>query len=213
MKIGVPREIYPGEKRVATTPDVAKELQKLGYAVAVESGAGETASYTDEAYRAAGCEVVSAREIWADSDIILKVRAPESGEAGGLRANQVLISFLWPAQNPALLARLTKTGATVMAMDSVPRISRAQKMDALSSMANIAGYRAVDRGRAALRPVLHRPDHRRGQGSAGQGAGDRRGRRGPRRDRRREEHWARSCARSTRGRKSRNRSRAWTPSS
>ncbi len=143
MKIGVPREIYPGEKRVATTPDVAKELQKLGYAVAVESGAGETASYTDEVYRAAGCEVVSAREIWADSDIILKVRAPESGEAGGLRANQVLISFLWPAQNPALLARLTKTGATVMAMDSVPRISRAQKVDALSSMANIAGYRAV----------------------------------------------------------------------
>ncbi len=143
MKIGVPREIYPGEKRVATTPDVAKELQKLGYAVAVESGAGETASYTDEAYRAAGCEVVSAREIWADSDIILKVRAPESGEAGGLRANQVLISFLWPAQNPALLARLTKTGATVMAMDSVPRISRAQKADALSSMANIGGYRAV----------------------------------------------------------------------
>jgi NAD(P) transhydrogenase subunit alpha len=143
MQIGVPKEIHPGEKRVATTPDVAKELQKLGFTVAVESGAGATASYADEAYRAAGCEVVSAREIWNGSDIILKVRAPEGNEADGLRANQTLVSFLWPAQNPELLAKLTKSGATVMAMDSVPRISRAQKLDALSSMANIGGYRAV----------------------------------------------------------------------
>jgi len=143
MKIGVPRETHPGERRVATTPDVATELSKLGFSVAVETGAGDTSSYTDEAYRAAGCEVVTAADIWRDSDIILKVRAPEGGEADGLRAGQTLISFLWPAQNPALLEQLTNTGATVMAMDSVPRISRAQKMDALSSMANIGGYRAV----------------------------------------------------------------------
>ncbi|HEX5789106.1 MAG TPA: Re/Si-specific NAD(P)(+) transhydrogenase subunit alpha [Woeseiaceae bacterium] len=143
MKIGIPKEIHPGEKRVATTPDVARDLAKLGFAVAVEAGAGETASFTDDAYRAAGCEIVSAREIWADSDIVLKVRAPEGGEAAALRSGQTLISFLWPAQNPELLAALTRTGATVMAMDSVPRISRAQKMDALSSMANIGGYRAV----------------------------------------------------------------------
>jgi NAD(P) transhydrogenase subunit alpha len=143
MKIGVPKEIHPGERRVATTPDVAKELQKLGFSVAVESGAGASAKFTDDAYRDAGCEIVSAADIWNDSDIILKVRAPEAGEADKLRKDQTLVSFLWPAQNPELLEKLTATGATVMAMDSVPRISRAQKMDALSSMANIGGYRAV----------------------------------------------------------------------
>jgi H+-translocating NAD(P) transhydrogenase subunit alpha len=143
MKIGVPREIHPGEKRVATTPDVAGELQKLGFSVAIEAGAGEAASYTDEAFRAAGCDVVTAADIWNTSDIILKVRAPEGAEANALRSGQTLISFLWPAQNPALLDKLAGTGATIMAMDSVPRISRAQKMDALSSMANIGGYRAV----------------------------------------------------------------------
>ena len=144
MKIGVPKEIHPGEQRVATTPDVATQLQKLGFEVLVETGAGTAASFSDEAYAAAGCKVVdSAAEIWKDADIILKVRAPESGEADGLRADQTLISFLWPAQNPVLLEQLTASGATAMAMDSVPRISRAQKMDALSSMANIGGYRAV----------------------------------------------------------------------
>ena len=144
MKIGVPRETHAGERRVATTPDVAAQLIKLGFDVAVESGAGEHASYSDEAYRAAGCEVLASRsDLWQQSDIILKVRAPEGDEAAGLRADQTLISFLWPGQNAELLQQLTSTGATVMAMDSVPRISRAQKMDALSSMANIAGYRAV----------------------------------------------------------------------
>jgi len=143
MKIGVPKEIHPGEKRVATTPDVARELQKLGFTVAVESGAGDAASYSDAAYRDAGCDIVSASDVWNSADIVLKVRAPEGSEANGLKPGQTLISFLWPAQNPDLLATLTQTGATVMAMDSVPRISRAQKMDALSSMANIGGYRAV----------------------------------------------------------------------
>jgi len=144
MRIGVPKEVYAGEKRVATTPDVATQLMKLGFDVAVESGAGEGSSFSDSAYSDVGCEVVgSASELWSKSDIVLKVRAPEGDEAAQLRSDQTLISFLWPAQNPDLLKQLTETGATVMAMDSVPRISRAQKVDALSSMANIAGYRAV----------------------------------------------------------------------
>ena len=144
MRIGVPREIHAGERRVATTPDVAKELVKMGFSVAVETGAGDAASYSDQAYAEAGCDIIDSSEaLWSDSDLIFKVRAPETVEAVLLKKGQTLISFLWPAQNPELLKQLTESGATVMAMDSVPRISRAQKMDALSSMANIAGYRAV----------------------------------------------------------------------
>jgi NAD(P) transhydrogenase subunit alpha len=144
MRIGVPREIYAGERRVATTPDVASQLIKLGFDVAVESEAGAAANYSDASYEAAGCSVAAtADEIWAGSDIILKVRGPEEAETAHLKTGQTLISFLWPAQNPELLQELTERGVTAMAMDSVPRISRAQKVDALSSMANIAGYRAV----------------------------------------------------------------------
>ncbi len=144
MRIGVPREIFAGEKRVATTPDVAAQLIKLGFEVAVESNAGKEANFSDAAYQAAGCSVVpTAEEVWSGSDIVLKVRGPEPQEAERLRSGQTLISFLYPAQNPDLLKSLTERGVTAMAMDSVPRISRAQKMDALSSMANIAGYRAV----------------------------------------------------------------------
>ena len=130
MKIGVPKEIYAGERRVATTPDVVAQLTKLGFDVAVESGAGTESSYSDEAYREAGCDVVaSAADLWANSDIVMKVRAPEKDEAALLRSDQTLISFLWPAQNPDLLKQLSDSGATVLAMDSVPRISRAQKAD------------------------------------------------------------------------------------
>jgi len=144
MRIGVPKEIFAGEKRVATTPDVATQLMKLGFDVSIESGAGEGSNFSDSAYSDVGCDIVdSASELWSKSDIVLKVRAPEGDEASQLRSDQTLISFLWPAQNPELLKQLTESGATVMAMDSVPRISRAQKVDALSSMANIAGYRAV----------------------------------------------------------------------
>jgi NAD(P) transhydrogenase subunit alpha len=144
MRIGVPKEIYEGECRVATTPDVAAQLIKLGFDVAVEAGAGEKSSFSDNAYREAGCEVIdTADTLWSSSDLVMKVRAPDDAEAARLRAGQALISFIWPAQNPELLEKLTQSGATVMAMDSVPRISRAQKVDALSSMANIAGYRAV----------------------------------------------------------------------
>ncbi len=144
MRIGVPKENYEGERRVATTPDVAAQLIELGFEVSVESGAGDASSCSDDAYREAGCDVVAtAAELWSQSDVILKVRGPDDEEVARLRSDKTLISFLWPGQNPALLETLTGTGATVLAMDSVPRISRAQKMDALSSMANIAGYRAV----------------------------------------------------------------------
>jgi NAD(P) transhydrogenase subunit alpha len=144
MRIGVPKEIHAGERRVATTPDVAAQLIKLGFDVAVETNAGAAANYSDSSFQDAGCELVAAAEsIWSNSDLILKVRAPEGGEADALRPDQTLICFLWPAQNPDLLKQLTESGATAMSMDSVPRISRAQKMDALSSMANVAGYRAV----------------------------------------------------------------------
>ena len=143
MRIGVPKEIYEGEKRVATTPEVAAQLIKLGFDVAVEAGAGAAANFSDAAYEQAGCSVVDTDEVWSGSEIVIKVRGPEEHEAGRLKAGQTLISFLYPAQNSELLERLTQSGITALAMDSIPRISRAQKVDALSSMANIAGYRAV----------------------------------------------------------------------
>jgi NAD(P) transhydrogenase subunit alpha len=144
MKIGVPKETYAGEKRVATTPEVIKWLQKLGYNVAVESGAGAEANFSDDAYAEAGAEVISdTKALWDSADIIFKVRAPNDNEIGFLRDGQTLISFLWPAQNEDLMKKLSAKKVNILAMDSVPRISRAQKMDALSSMANIAGYRAI----------------------------------------------------------------------
>jgi len=150
MKIGIPREINEGERRVATTPDVVGQLRKLGFDVMVESNAGAAASFTDGAYEQAGASIIKdTRALWSAADIILKVRGPAQHAALGvheadlLREGQTLISFLWPAQNPELLQRLAARKGNVLAMDSVPRISRAQKMDALSSMANIAGYRAV----------------------------------------------------------------------
>ena len=147
MRIGVPKETYAGEKRVATTPDVAAKLIKLGYTVALEQGAGAAADLADDAYRAVGVEILAeAAELWSSSDIVLKVRGPSldaPDEVALLPEGARLISFLWPAQNPVLMERLAERRATVLAMDSVPRISRAQKADALSSMANIAGYRAI----------------------------------------------------------------------
>ena len=144
MKIGSPKEIFAGEARVAMTPDSALQLQKLGYECLVEAGAGIAAGFTDEAYRTAGVKVVdSAAELWDEADIIAKVRPPETAEAERLKAGKTLISFFYPAQNKELLELCKDKDANVIAMDMVPRISRAQKMDALSSMANIAGYRAV----------------------------------------------------------------------
>ncbi|AWM85535.1 Re/Si-specific NAD(P)(+) transhydrogenase subunit alpha [Microvirga sp. 17 mud 1-3] len=144
MKIGALREISPGENRVAMTPDSAILLNKLGHACVIQAGAGMAAGFTDAVYAAAGVEVFpSAEAVFAAADVVVKVRAPEMTEAEMLRQEQTLISFFWPTQNPDLLEQARAQGATVIAMDMVPRISRAQKMDALSSMANIAGYRAV----------------------------------------------------------------------
>ncbi len=142
--IGIPREIGADEKRVATVPEVVSRLVGLGFRVAVQSGAGENANFSDESYAAAGAELMpDAAALWGAADIVFKVRPPEATEVPLLREGATLVCFLWPAQNPELLRQLADRKATVLAMDCVPRISRAQKLDALSSMANIAGYRAV----------------------------------------------------------------------
>ncbi|MAS05785.1 MAG: NAD(P)(+) transhydrogenase (Re/Si-specific) subunit alpha [Xanthomonadales bacterium] len=144
MKIGAPKETASGEARVALTPESAGRLQKLGYDCIVETGAGAAASITDEAYRSAGVEIVAtAAELWQNADVIVKVREPSPEEIEAAPDGRILIGFVWPASNEALLEKMKAKHMTVLAMDMVPRISRAQKMDALSSMANIAGYRAV----------------------------------------------------------------------
>ncbi len=144
LTIGVPKEIFAGEKRVATVPEAVEKLIKLGFAVSVESGAGALSNFDDDSYRAVGATVVdTAAALWAGANMVFKVRAPSVDEVAQMREGTTLVSFIWPAQNPELLKSLAARKATVLAMDSVPRISRAQKLDALSSMANIGGYRAV----------------------------------------------------------------------
>ena len=144
MIVGAPKEIFPGENRVAMTPESATHLQKLGHSCVIESGAGVAARFSDADYEAAGVKIVkTAAALWKEADIVAKVRPPEDTEVKRARKGQTVISFLYPAQNEALMTALNDKGASVIAMDMVPRISRAQKMDALSSMANIAGYRAV----------------------------------------------------------------------
>jgi NAD(P) transhydrogenase subunit alpha len=150
MRVVIPKEIQTGEKRVATTPDITEKLVKKGYSVLVESHAGLEASFSDDAYREAGARIITdAKELYSQADIILKVRAPqqhpetEQHEIELMPTGCLLICFLWPAQNEKLLKALAEKRINAMSMDSVPRISRAQKLDALSSMANIAGYRAV----------------------------------------------------------------------
>ena len=150
MKLGIPKEIHPGEKRVATTPDVAEKIIKLGFEVNIESGAGLESNFSDEAYKEVGCTIrKNAKTLWKNADIVMKVRPPEThpelaiDETELLSKGKHLISFIWPAQNDDLMQKLAVKEATVLSMDSVPRISRSQKLDALSSMANIAGYRAV----------------------------------------------------------------------
>ncbi len=150
MRIAIPREIVPAECRVAATPDTVKRLGKLGFSVVVESGAGEPASFSDANFAEAGATIVaSTKELYEQADIVLKVRAPAMHPSLGvhevelLKPDTTLLSFLWPAQNPELVEKLKAAKVTAIAMDQVPRISRAQKCDALSSMSNISGYRAV----------------------------------------------------------------------
>ncbi len=150
MKVAIPKESRPGERRVAATPETIARLKKLGFEVLVESQAGANASFYDEDYSAAGATVVAdTRQLWHDADIVLKVQPPDQHptlqvhEADLIRPGATLISFLWPGKNKALVERLAAGKVTAIAIDQVPRITRAQKMDALSSMANIAGYRSV----------------------------------------------------------------------
>jgi NAD(P) transhydrogenase subunit alpha len=139
MIIGIPRESHAGETRVAATPQTIGQLLKLGYSVVVESGAGDASSFSDAAYVEAGAEI---GDVWA-ADVVLKVNAPSDVEIAALKDKATLVSLISPALNPELVEKLSARPITVLAMDAVPRISRAQSLDVLSSMANIAGYRAV----------------------------------------------------------------------
>jgi NAD(P) transhydrogenase subunit alpha len=150
MKVGIPKETYPHERRVAATPETVQKIIKLGLEVIVQAGAGDTADLSDATYAEAGAHIVAdAAALWGQADLILKVRQPialpggAKHEADLMKEGARLISFIWPAQNKALIERLAARKATVLAMDAIPRITRAQRMDALSAMANIAGYRAV----------------------------------------------------------------------
>jgi len=145
MRIGIPAETLVGEKRVASVPDVVEKLIKLGFTVAVQSGAGDAANFSDDAYRTAGAAIIDgAAKLWADSDIVFKVSVPTTEEVGLMREGGHLIGFIWPAQNPELMQQLAAKKVTVLAIDCLPRmLSRAQKMDALTSQAGVAGYRAV----------------------------------------------------------------------
>ncbi len=145
QRIGVPRETFPGEKRVATVPEAVVKLVKLGFAVVVESGAGELAQLGDDDYREAGASIApTAAELWSGSDIVFKVRAPTPDEVALMHEGQTLIGFIWPAQNPELMQQLAAKKVTALSIDALPRtLSRAQKMDALTSMAGVSGYRAV----------------------------------------------------------------------
>lgn len=142
MQIGIPKESLAGEARVAATPKTVKELKKLGFAVAVEANAGLASQFDDAAYREAGAEIVQGDAVY-NSDLIYQINPPTDAELAKIKDGTTLVSFVWPRQDQALVDKLAQRKITVLAMDMVPRISRAQSMDALSSMANISGYRAV----------------------------------------------------------------------
>jgi len=142
MQLGVPKESITKEARVAATPKTVEQLVKLGFTVSIEKNAGKQASFSNENYEQAGASISTKKDIW-NSDIILKVNAPTDSEIDLIKEGATLISFIWPAQHPELLEKLKTKKINLLAMDCVPRISRAQSLDALSSMANIAGYRAV----------------------------------------------------------------------
>lgn len=147
MKVGIPKELNPDESRVAATPKTVKRLMKQGFDVYIEKGAGLKSNFSDQEFEESGAHIVNtAKEIYADSDIVLKVLEPTSAEVSQMKEGLVLLSYLWPARNQDLMQKLADQKVNAVAMDAIPRISRAQKMDVLSSMANIAGYRAVIEG-------------------------------------------------------------------
>jgi NAD(P) transhydrogenase subunit alpha len=140
MKIGVPRETMPGEARVGLVPETVGRLAKAGNTVVVERGAGAASSFTDDAYEKAGAQLVDNA---FDAELVAKVQKPTDAEIGKLRTGTVLIAFLSPLTNHALVDTLARAGVTALSMDAIPRITRAQPMDALSSQATVAGYKAV----------------------------------------------------------------------
>jgi NAD(P) transhydrogenase subunit alpha len=144
LKIAVPRETVPGERRVALVPDAAAALVKSGLAVLIERGAGEGAFHGDAVFEKAGARIVpDAATLYAEADVVLKVQRPALDEADRLREGTTLVSFLQALTSPELVQRLAARRITSFGMEGIPRISRAQKMDALSSQANLAGYKAV----------------------------------------------------------------------
>jgi len=155
MKIGIPKETKNREMRVAITPDVVKSLTGSGFSLVVEKGAGAGSSFSDELYQSAGATLEGdAKNIYAQSDIILRINAPQPGEIALMKKGSVLISFMWAATHPELVSACEKAGITSFSMDAVPRISRAQKMDALSSQSNLAGYKTVLLGANALGKIF-----------------------------------------------------------
>jgi NAD(P) transhydrogenase subunit alpha len=153
MDVGIPKESFPGERRVAATPDSVARLKSLGFGVIVEAGAGLATGFDDEAYRKAGASVADATAVWACA-IVAKVRPPNDDEVSRLSSRQTIVGHLYPAQNEALVGAIRSRGASAIAMDQVPRTTRAQKVDALSSMGNLSGYRAVIEAAAALQRPL-----------------------------------------------------------
>jgi H+-translocating NAD(P) transhydrogenase subunit alpha len=143
MLIGVTKETKIKENRVALTPDVIKDIIKKGFSVKIESGAGVNSFYSDEMYAAAGAAIASKDEVYSSSDVVLRVNAPSPAEIASMKKDAILISFMWAATNPELVEACATAGISAFSMDAVPRISRAQKMDALSSQANLGGYKAV----------------------------------------------------------------------
>jgi NAD(P) transhydrogenase subunit alpha len=147
MNVGIPLEVSKAELRVGATPKTTKRLQKQGFSVYIQKGAGKKANYADEEFKEAGAHIVAtAEELYQKADIVLKVLAPNEDEIEMMKEGTVTMSYLWPAQNPDLLEKLAARKINAIAMDAIPRISRAQKMDVLSSMANIAGIQSRNRG-------------------------------------------------------------------
>jgi NAD(P) transhydrogenase subunit alpha len=155
MKIGIPKELRQGENRVALSPDVAKSLTAAGFSVHIESGAGMNSYFSDNDYKNSGAIIESGSDaIYSSSDIVIKVNAPDASEISKMKKGSVLISFMWAATNPDLVSNCEKAGITSFSMDAIPRISRAQKMDALSSQSNLAGYKTVLMGANALGKIF-----------------------------------------------------------
>ncbi len=170
--IGVPKETFPLEKRVATVPDVVEKLIKLGFTVAVESGAGDAANFSDDAYRAAGAQIVdNAAALWAAADIVFKVRPPSSEEVALMREGTTLVDFIWPAQNPELMQQLAAKQATVLAIDCLPRTPAAvrRRWMRCTSTAGVSGYRAVIEAANAFGRYFNGQITGGRQGASGQG--------------------------------------------